>query len=217
MKKLVLATVIATSFGMSNAFAGTSNRLSGVYAGVDAGYANVKGDAQGTANALVNAFGGSVTVTEATSAAVGRVFAGYNIDKHFAVELGYAKTTNFTTTAAGVAGNRRAYTGTSDVSVGGLDYSLLIKPFDTSGWDGLFAKVGGHSLDSSADVSFSSNLGAASTHISASGSGFLVGVGYQEPLSSNVDYRVGYTYYNGVSGVSDNNAHVLTAGVLVKF
>ena len=99
MKKILLATVIATTFTMPNAFAG--DKVSGPYAGVESGYAYVKGDAQATADGLTSLVGGSVIVVLTTRAAVGRIYAGYNIDKHFAVELGYQKTADFTETATG--------------------------------------------------------------------------------------------------------------------
>ena len=155
MKKILLATVVATSFAIPNAFAG--DKVSGAYAGLDGGYAFVKGEAQVLADGLASSLGGSATSTQTTSAAVGRIFTGYNIDKHFAVELGYQKTADFTVTYSGVAGNRVRYSGNGNVSVSGIDYSLLIKPIETKGWDGLYAKVGGHYLDTSTDVSLTAS------------------------------------------------------------
>ncbi|MEI8187050.1 MAG: outer membrane beta-barrel protein [Chlorobiaceae bacterium] len=214
MKKILLTTVIAISFAMPQAFA-VNNNQRGVYAGVDAGYANVKGDPQGAADEFLSLLGGSVSVTQSTSAAMGRIFAGYNINKNFAIELGYNQTTNYTTTVAGVSGNKAAYIAKSDFSVSGIDYSVLIRPIETKSWDGLFAKIGGHFLEPTTSVTLI-GTSTASTKISSTGGGFLIGFGYTEPLSSAVDARVAYTYYNSISGNSNNNANVLTVGVLLK-
>lgn len=216
MKKLLLSTAIVSLFAMPSAYAGNSGKAIGGYAGVDAGYSYVKGDAQETANEVVDILGGAVIVIQDTRAVTGRLYAGYNINKNFAVELGYLNTADLTTTISGVSGGSVPYTGKGNVSVSGIDYSVLIKPIATKGWDGLFAKVGGHYLDSSVDVTLT-GTGTVSSKSSTKGSGFLVGLGYEAPISDTFDYRVAYTYYNKVSGVSNNDANVVTVGILAKF
>jgi OOP family OmpA-OmpF porin len=213
MKKILFSTAIATMCLMPQAKA--ADKMGG-YAGVDVGYAYVKGDAQETANTLVSILGGSASVIQETSTIMGRVYGGYNINKNLALEVGYLRTGNLTTTVAGVAGNSVAYTGKADAHVSGVDYALLVKPFDSKNAEGIFAKVGGHYTETTVDLTLT-GTSTATASASEKGSGFLVGVGYEAPLSDSVDYRVAYTYYNNISGLSDNNSSILTAGILAKF
>ena len=149
--------------------------------------------------------------------ATGRLFAGYNINENFAVELGYLHTTDINVDAAGVTGNSVpvAYTAAADISVKGVDYAVLIRPSSSTGLNGLFAKVGGHYLKASTDISVT-GTSTVSLSDSVKGSGFLLGVGYQAPIASNIDARATYTYYDNVAG-EDGHANVLSLGILAKF
>lgn len=216
MKRLILLSAFFALIATPNAYAGTGDKESGPYVGIDAGYAYVNADAQDTADGLASILGGSVTVTQDTSAFIGRVYAGYNINKNFGFEVGYLKTSDVETTASGIAGNGVAYRGNADLSVSGFDYALLIKPIETRGLDGLFAKVGGHYSETSYDWSLT-GTSTVSGETDEDGSGFLVGIGYEAPLANGLDARVTYTYYDNISGVSDNNSSVITFGVLAKF
>ena len=212
MKKLILSALAAVLFVVPNAMA--EIREGSFYAGVDAGYGYVKGDAQETANALVSVLGGSVTVTQETRTVAGRFFAGYNITRMFGLEVGYLLTGDLSTRAAGVASNGVAYTGSADASVSGVDYALLVRPIDTM--DGLFVKAGGHYVETSIDWSLTA-AGRATATTDERGSGFLVGLGYEAPISDVLDYRVAYTYYDRLSGLTDNNSSLVTLGLVARF
>ncbi len=212
MKKILLATVVAISFAMPNAFAENANNSS-AYVGVDTGAAFIKDDSQASAQSLVNTNGGSAIVVQDLRSLVGRIYAGYHINKTFAVELGYLASGDYKETATGISSGV-VYGRDTKISFSGLDYSLLIRPSESL--NGLFVKVGGHSIGTSVDYT-SVNMISSSGSSKINGTGYLVGVGYQEQLSSAIDARVAYTYYNKVSGVSESNINALTIGVLVKF
>jgi opacity protein-like surface antigen len=214
MKKLVIALAVTSALISIQVFA-ADTKLVGAYGGVELGYSKVENDAQSTANSLVNEVGGAVTVTQDTSVAIGRAFGGFNINENIAVELGYIRTSDVSQQAAGVAGNSVAYTAKADVSVSGVDYSVLLRPSLASGWNGLFGRVGGHYLEASSDVTVT----AASTVTmsrNVSGGGFLVGLGYDTSVSDNIDLRASYTYLNNLAG-GDGYANVFSIGVLGKF
>ena len=212
MKKLVM--VLAISALSSQAFAAEKNLVGG-YGGVELGYSKVESDAQAAANNLVSQVGGAVTVTQDTGVAIGRLFAGYNINENFAVELGYIGTSDVSQHAAGVAGNNVAYTATANVSVSGIDYSVLLRPSIASGWNGLFGRIGGHYLEASTDYTATAASTVSGTR-NVSGGGFQVGLGYDSEIAENVDFRTSYTYYNSLAG-GNGHANVFSIGVLGKF
>ena len=214
MKNILIGTAILTAIVSSNAFAEDA-KTTGAYAGAELGYSRVKNDSQELANGLVSEVGGSVIVTQDTGVATGRLFAGYSINENIAVELGYLHTADINYNAAGVAGNSVAYTATADISIKGVDYAVLIRPSSSNGLNGLFAKVGGHYLKASTDISLT-GTSTVSLSDSVKGSGFLLGVGYQAPISSNIDARATYTYYDNVAG-GDGHANVFSLGILAKF
>ena len=214
MKNILISTAILAVLVSPNAFAEDA-KTTGAYAGAELGYSKVKNDSQELANGLVSEVGGSVIVTQDTGVATGRLFAGYNINENFAVELGYLHTTDINVDAAGVTGNSVAYTAAADISLKGVDYAVLIRPSTSTGLNGLFAKVGGHYLKASTDISLTTSS-SVSLSDSFKGGGFLLGLGYQAPISSNIDARATYTYYDNVAG-EDGHANVFSLGILAKF
>jgi OOP family OmpA-OmpF porin len=214
MKKLLIALAISSTLISTQSFAADKKSM-GPYGGVELGYSKVDNDTQSTANSLVNEVGGAVTVSQDTSVAVGRLFGGYNINEYVALELGYIRTGDVSQRASGVAGNSVPYTASADVSVSGVDYSVLLRPSIASGWNGLFGRIGGHYLEASADYSVTA-IGSASGNISNKGSGFLVGLGYETSIANNVGFRAGYTHYSNLAG-DDGYANVFSIGVLGKF
>jgi len=212
MKKLAMALLVAGICAAPNAYGRDTD--SGPYAGINLGYTYIDGNAQEIANSAVAALGGSATVTQDTSTGGGRVFAGYNVNQNVAVEVGFLKTADLTTKITGRTGGGLAYTGQADVSIESFDYAILIKPFADGG---LYGKVGGHTDDSTVEGKYSIAGLSAAEKISYSGTGLMVGVGYQESLSDTIDYRIDYTYYDRVSGVKDANASAVTLGLVATF
>ena len=214
MKNIVLA--LALTALSSQAFAADTKTVAGLwYGGVELGYSKVKSDAQSTANNLVSKVGGSATVTQDTGVAIGRIFAGYNVNENLAVELGYIHTSDVSQNAAGVAGNSVAYTASANVSVSGVDYSVLLRPSISSGWNGLFGKIGGHYLEASTDYTVT-GISTVSGTYNVSGGGFLAGLGYDGSVAENIDFRTSYTYYNSLAG-GNGHANVFSIGILGKF
>jgi len=184
------------------------------YGGIELGYANADTGAAETSQYLANLIGQTVSYTYEDSAAIGRIFLGYDIDKSTALEVGYFATgdTENTYTTAGVGGTGSAV---EDFSVSGVDMSVIFRPSEK----GLFLRVGGHysEVKSTASVAF----GGVGYSLTGSGwatewgTGLLGGLGYDYAMKdSDMKIRGSYTYYNGLGGVSGANMHTLNVGLL---
>lgn len=216
MKKKLLVAAIFAAVGTS-AVAQSSTFKPGIYAGAELGYAQLKDQTQETANALVNAVGGRVTVTQDRGIYDGRVFGGYKVIENIDLELGYTQSGKATQTATGVSRTNVAYTANADVSYSGVDYSVLLRPSLSSGLNNLYFRVGGTYLTQKTDVSVSTVAAAAAQSTNTSGSGYLLGVGYDIPVSKSVDIRAAYNYVGNIAGVSNNYSNRFSVGLLGKF
>jgi len=214
MKTIALAVTIIASMTSLSAMA--QGKPTGGYGGVDLGIATVQNTAQSIANTLVNAVGGSAVVTQDTSTTVGRLYGGYNFTENVGVELGYSQSANVTTGVAGVAGNSVAYTGTGTTSYSGVDYSVVLRPSISTGMNGLFFKLGGHSLTAQSNATLT-GTSTASASSSVSGSATLLGIGYDWPVSANGSVRFAYTGLDKLAGQSGSSTGITSVGYLIKF
>ena len=110
-----------------------------------------------------------------------------------------------------------AYSGNATYKVSGFDYAAVIRPSKDSGINGLFFKLGGHSLSGDSSVSIVSGAGAGAASSSVSGSGTLYGFGYETEISPMMVARFGYTNYKTIAGVSGSDANIYSVGVNFKF
>tara|TARA_B110000503_G_scaffold60571_1_gene96169 strand:+ start:108 stop:740 length:633 start_codon:yes stop_codon:yes gene_type:complete len=207
ISKLLAASLIA----ISSSVLAEENKF---YGGIELGYVNADTGADETAQYLANLIGQTVSYTYEDSAAIGRIFLGYDLDKTTSFEVGYFATgdTENTYTTAGGAGTGSAV---EDFSVSGLDMSVIFRPSK----EGLFLRLGGHysEIESTAALSFG-GVGyslTASGWATAWGTGLLGGLGYDYAMKdSDMKIRGSYTYYNGLGGVSGANMHTLNVGLL---
>ena len=211
MKKLLIAASVAAI--SSGAFAAENN---GFYLGLEAGYTRVDNTAQQDANTLVRVLGGSATVTSDTGMALGKIFAGYQFTENFSAEIGAYRTSEFDEKASGVTGGSAAYTVTAKTDVYGVEGSVLVRPSISTGLNGLFGRVGGHWDKIDTTYTASANGAAASGDHWNSGTGFLVGAGYDVNIDKNLTGRLAYTYYDSVAG-TDGYANVGSVAVFYKF
>ena len=216
MKKVLLSVALlasATSFAQSNSF------KPGFYAGIEAGVAKVKDQANSTAAALVADVGGTATVTQDTSVNVGRIFGGYKVTENFDVEVGYFRSSNFETTFSGVSGgnNSVAYSGSSSTKISSYDYSVIARPSISTGWNNAFLAVGGHHSEGKNTTNAITALNSASNTTKFNGNGYLYAAGYDANVAKNIDVRFKITRLEKIGGESDNKATLYSVGVLSKF
>ncbi len=214
-KKILFATLL--SLGATGAFAQSSGFKPGFYAGVELGYAQVEDQTQNTANSLVRTLGGSATVTQDSSIFDGRVFGGYKVIENIDLEIGYAQSGTVSQNASGRTSGGTAYTANADISYSGFDYSVLLRPSISTGLNNLYFRVGGTYLTQKTQVSASAAGSSASATTNTSGSGYIVGLGYDIPISKSVDFRAAYNYLGNIAGVSDSKSNRFSVGILGKF
>ena len=211
MKKLLISAVVAAV--SSGALAAENNAF---YLGAEAGYTRIEDTTQQNANTLVNILGGSVAVTSDTGMALGKIFAGYQFTENFSAEIGAYKTSDFDERAAGVTGGGSAYTVSAKTDVYGYEASFLVRPNVSTGLNGLFGRFGGHWDKLETTYAASAAGASANGNQWNSGTGFLVGAGYDAEISKDVKARAGWTYYDGVAG-TEAYANVGSVAVIVKF
>jgi hypothetical protein len=207
MKEIKMKKIIAlVFFTVTCSLASAQN-----YAGIDGGYGFVDIKAQQTAQTLANLSGSTVTYTYDKAAVTGRMFFGFGIADNLALELGY-----FTSANASAKYTISGASASENYSTSGFDAGLVYKPST----EGMFFKAGFHSSKVDGDASVT--IGGTTYNIasdSKSGTGLMAGLGYEEKFntSSDLKWRMGWTYYNKVGGVSDANVNLLYVGIVKSF
>lgn len=186
------------------------------YGGIEYAWVKFK-DQTSIASVLVSSVGGTATSTQDTGIGVGRFYGGYAFTENLGAEIGYVTSSKANATFSGVARNGVAYSGNATYKVSGVDYAAVIRPSKASGMNGLFFKLGGHSLSGDSTVSVVSGAGAGAASSSVSGSGTLYGLGYEADISPKMALRFAYTNYSKIAGVSGSDANIYTVGVNFKF
>lgn len=216
MKKKLLVVALFTLAG-TGAMAQSATFQPGFYAGIELGYSQLENQTNQTASSLVGAFGGAVNVTQDSGIYDGRLFGGYKVIENIDLELGLVQSGTASQNAAGVSRTGVAYTANADISYSGVDYSVLLRPSLSTGFNNLYFRIGGTYYTQKADVSIAGGGATASQNINTSGTGYLLGLGYDIPVSKSVDIRAAYTYVGSIAGVSDSNSNRFSIGILGKF
>ncbi len=216
MKNIYLGIAVSLVASMSSLSAMAQADSKRFYGGAEIGSASVQNHTGEVSRALVSAVGGSVVVTQDSRVTVGRLFGGYTVTENVGLELGYSQSGDVSMRIAGVSSGSVAYTGTATGSYSGLDYSVILRPNVSTGVNGLFLRLGGHSLTGKANATLSAGLNTASASSSVSGSGTLIGIGYDLNAGPG-QVRFGYTKMNKLGGQSDASTGLLSVGYLMKF
>lgn len=219
MKKQTVLLTAALVFGClaTNAMAQQNEAPSKFYAGAELGSSALKDRSGELATTLVAQVGGAASATQDSSVGIGRIFGGLNVNENIGLELGYNQTSSFGFRFTGVSGGAVAYAGSASAKVSGLDYSVLLRPSVSTGLNGLFFKVGGHSLEEKVDVAVNAGSVSVASSKTYSGSGMLYGIGYDARLSNTLDMRIAYTYADKIAGSSGDGANIFSIGLVAKF
>lgn len=212
MKKLLL--VAALSVATTSVFAQASaNNAKKFYFGAEVGSTKLDNNAQAFANRLVATNGGSASVTQNTSVGAGRIFGGYTLNENVDLEVGYIQSGDIDYKFAGSTGGG-SYSGTSTVTVSGIDYSVLLRASKASGYNNAFLRVGGTSYKTKVETTGVNVTGGNS---SESGMGYVYGVGYDLNVAKEIDVRFQINRLEKIAGLSDDKATVFSVGILGKF
>lgn len=186
------------------------------YFGFEVGSAKVEDSTGVVASNLVAGLGGSASVTQDGSVQSYKLIGGYKYTENVDFEIGYLKTSTVDMNFAGVSRGAVAYSGNVGVKFSGFEYAAILRPSISSGWNNAYVKLGGHRLE--ADSTFRVAVGNVNlaTNASVSGSGTLVGLGYDHPVDKNTSLRFAWTRYSDVAG-EDNSAKFISIGAIYKF
>jgi hypothetical protein len=187
------------------------------YGGLEVGRATVSNQTGDVTSDLVSQLGGTATATQSSSVNDYRFFGGYKLNENVDLELGYLQTSRVGVNFSGRSSGSVSYTGTAGIKYSGFDYSVLLRPAVSSGMNNLFFRLGGHSLKSTVDSSFTVSGTSYSTKTKESGAGTLFGIGYDLNVAKNADLRVSVNRLNSLAGQSDANVTVYSVGVLARF
>lgn len=210
--KFIAAALVAIA--SSSSFA----EVQKFYLGAEVGSISVEDRAQEAANLLVARLNGSATVTQTVRTGAGRIFAGLGLHEQLDIELGYVQAQDLKTTFAGRTGDGVNYAASGKVSVSGFDYSLLLRPTKASGFNGVFLRLGQH--DYASKGTYSMTAGGNTVTIpndKTTGTGSMLGVGFDWDIEENTSVRFSVTQFNKVSGISDADATFVSVGVKAKF
>jgi len=197
MKKklaIVFSLITSTSFAQS-------------YVGIEGGLGFADIGAKDTAQTLANLAGQTVGYKYDRATVAGRIYVGTAVAKDIRIEAGYFSTGNIDATYSTAGASAK-----EGYSVSGFEFSGIFKP-ETSPF--LF-KAGFHSskVNGSGSISIGGTTYAASTE--SSGTGFLLGLGYEDKFGEDTYWQTGVTYYNKIGG-SDQSTILVGIGLLKKF
>ncbi|HEY4318953.1 MAG TPA: outer membrane beta-barrel protein [Herbaspirillum sp.] len=212
--KIKLAVALASTIFVTAVHAQTFQP--GFYGGAEMGYSPIHDLSGSPAAKLQSELGGNVDFSRNKDVFSGRIFGGYKLTENVDLELGYFQSNsygmNFSTTVGGLP-----YTGKLSQKVSGLDYSVLLRPSISTGFNGAFMRVGGHYSTIKAD--FLMNVGEYSKaqSTSQSGAGFTIGLGYDFDVAKHVAIRTEYNRMESIGGRSDTPMDTFRIGVIGKF
>lgn len=190
-KTALIAGVVAGSFAvLSTAALAQAQTPPGWYAGGSLGQSKAK-DADCT---------GFISCDDKDSA--WKIFGGYEINRNFAVELGYTNLGEFKASGPGVGTESIESTAWELVGVGQIPIADRFS---------LYGKLGGYRAETEG------RAGALSAD--ESNTGLTFGVGAQYDFTRTVGVRAEWQRYNDVGGgrISETDLDVLSVGVRVKF
>lgn len=201
-KSLLLAATVLAVIATSSAQAQTASKAP-FYAGIEGGIVSVKGTQTGP---------GETVTSENKTPLLGRLSAGYQITPNVSMELGYFFSGDYKQSV-----RNGANTSDYKASYKGADLTAVYK--FTDGLPGLFLKAGATYAKVSGNLT-TRTAGVVVTNKesgSATGLGYLLGIGYEMNLTEQLAGNVSYTRYQRVGGADNNDMDAFTVGLKYRF
>jgi hypothetical protein len=185
------------------------------YVGLELGsaYPDLDGMISDNKSFIEDETGNPVSTSKDKTVPAFRIFGGKAANQNLDIELGYLSTGDMRVTYRGVdAGDDLRWT--QDFSASGFDLAAVYKPFEK----GFFIKAGMHATRGKVKIKLYENgLLDGVESDSASGTGLLMGVGYEAPVSKGVNLRGSYVRYQRMAGESDYDLDMVTLGLTKQF
>lgn len=159
--------------------------------------------------------GGWVSVSQTLMQAY-KVVAGYKVNGFMDFEGAYMITTPMKFKFSGATKNNVSYSGIENISFSGTQLAVHLHPGIEAGSSRAFLAVGGHRLSAKDEITIHSGNVGLEPSAPKSGTGTLIGVGYDTALDKETFFRVSLTQYSNWSGM-DVNLTMLSMGLAKKF
>ena len=196
-----IALIVSASIFPSSAF--SQSQDDPMYFVVSGGlaFADVSETANTNGQLLANALGQTVTVEYDRASWMGRMAGGYEIADSLSLEVGY-----FMTGDIDIEYSIPGAKVTESYNGNGLDFALKLD-FEDSG---AFLKAGIHNSDLNAKATVTlSGSTVASAAATASGTGTLIGGGFEQQAANGEITYWGYDLYMNIGDVDDANFGML--------
>jgi len=218
MKKIIFSLFL--SIYSINCFA--ENNSQKFYFGAEFGYTRPQDNTDEIEKRLLYEFGGSANVSQKSYITDFRAFGGLNISNYLDLELGLSATDNFETLISGKTKEGLLYNAKFTSYYTGLDFSALIRPFSGENLKNLYFRAGGTYLKTDENYIASSSSSKLkyyyNQNFQTSGNGYILGFGYDLPLSSKLKHiRFSWNHLGNISGISGNYSNQIAIGYFEKF
>jgi hypothetical protein len=217
MKKFIIISLYLIS--ISNCFAKNIDNI--FYYGGELGYSRVKDYTNEISKNFTDQFGGSVTVSQSSNVNDLRFFSGLNINKYFDIELGISATDEIKMSIYGKTKDGTNYSGQLTSYYGGLDYSAILKPFADNTLKNLYFRIGATYFINNDEITAKASNSSANVNIYStedkSGTGYILGLGYNFPIDETLTFRASWTHLGKIAGISKNYSNRISIGLLEKF
>lgn len=208
MKKILLSSALLLS-----TFQVQANQS---YVGLDFGIArfDISDDIEDNAQTYANDVGGTVQYEYQKGSGFTRIFLGHRYTDNIEFEIGYLTTSDIDTKYSVISGTNSGEKIEATDTVSGFDFGVNFFINEN-----LFLRGGLHNatIQSEAKKTGSSGSVLASVNGSDSGTNMFFGAGYKQDFNNDFSWRLGYSYYNNLAGVSALNVSVISAGLLLNF
>lgn len=210
-KTVIAALLIGSGVVASNVMAADA---SGWYAGASLGSSSIDVDTNEAVAAALAAGFATATATADTNDTAYKLFAGYKVNRNFAVEGGYTDlgkaSISMVTTGPVASINAEAKATVWEVNLVG------ILPINES--FSVFGKLGYHWDDVNAKAAAISGGTGVAISEDYSGNDFKFGVGAEYNINKNVGLRLEFERYNSLAdGSSGTDVDVASLGMAYRF
>lgn len=223
MKKIGLISALLVSLsvqGYAQAQTDDANSRNSKYFGVEAGVVNVSNISSyitsSNSTYMLSKVGGSISASYSTGVAHARIYGGAFINENMGIEIGGLAVDTIKTSYSGRSSSGVAYTATDDYSTQIYDFVGTFRGDKNGPFEHMILKLGAHYGIVSETASFSVSGTTYTASASKSGWGPMVGFAYDKQFGKDVDWRVSYSYYSGIAGLSAS-AYIINSGVVFKF
>ena len=209
---------VLLSISLASIVSITTANAEGYYLGAGFGYNSLSSNyfEDYTAN-LISQNGGSNTASLTKSVANLRLIGGIKINKQISTELGYFRSGNLGSSYVGTTSNNSVYSSDWTSTISGFDVSAILRPSTLPKLNNYFINIGMHHYGIHGSGFHTSGTFVDNIQEKWSGTGPLLGGGYDLKLNKFVDLRFNFTRYFKVGGVHEDNMNNFSISLIENY